>query len=50
MHRYGRRLHDRELERRHIEALDEPRDNVRSARRDYQTSKLATKLLAQHPC
>ena len=36
MRRYSRhRIHDRELERRHIEAIDEARENVRLARRDY---------------
>ena len=36
MSRYRRRrIHDRELERRHIEAIDEARENVLAARRDY---------------
>ncbi len=35
MRRYRHRIHDGELDRRHIEAIDEARENVRLARRDY---------------
>ena len=35
MRRYRHRIHDRELERRQIEAIDEARENVLVARDQY---------------